>query len=97
MTASRTAGDAHDRATGERIPIRATETRECRDDVDAAVVRHAGRERLDVLGPLHEAETIAQPLNHGAPDKNATLEGVLQAMTMLRRDVTGEGSQQAMG
>ena len=69
MTASRTAGDAHDRATSERIPIRATETRECRDNVDAPVVSHAGRECLDVLGPLHEAETIAQPLNHGAPTK----------------------------
>ena len=61
------------------------------------MVRHAGCECLNVLGPLHEAETVAQPLNHGAPDKNATLEGVLQAMTMLRRDIAGEGSQQAMG
>jgi hypothetical protein len=82
VTASRTAGDADDRATGERIPIRAAETRERRNNVDAAVVRHAGGECLNVLGPLHEAETVAQPLNHGAPHKNATLEGVLQAMTM---------------
>ena len=58
MTAGRAAGDAGDGAARERIPMRTAEAGEGGYDIHAAVVGHAGGERLDLRGVLHEAEAV---------------------------------------
>ena len=64
--------------------MRAAETRECGHEVDAAGVRHAGREGFDVAGTLDDAQAIAQPLHHRAPDEHAAFQRVVQGIAFPR-------------
>ena len=75
------------RAAGLRIPVRRAEPGEGRHEDDAAGVRHAGGERLDVGGLADEAEPVAQPLHGGAGDEDAAFEGVFARFAGLRRTV----------
>ena len=75
----RAARDADDRAARVRIPVRRAEAGEGRHEVDAAVVGHGRRERLDVGRLLDDAQAVAQPLHDRAADEHAALERVLGA------------------
>ena len=74
-------------APGGGIPVGGAEARERGHDRDAAVVRHARREGLDVGGAGNQPEAVAEPLNDRAPHEDASLEGVLGAAA----DAPGDG------
>ena len=86
------AGDADDRAAGVRVPPRAAEAGEGRDDEHAAGVGHGGGQRGDLLGPLDDAEPVAQPLHGRAGDEDGALEGVGPGAVGQR---PGDGGEQA--
>src|SRR4030095_10621896 len=75
-----------DRPARVRIPVRRAESGKRGDEVHAAVVRDAQRERLDVCRGANETEAVANPLHDGAADEHAPLEGVFSAPADLPRD-----------
>ena len=60
------------------IPMRRVEARERRHEVDAAVVRHRLRERLDVGALLNQPEVVAHPLHERTGHRHAPLERVMR-------------------
>ena len=76
MGAGRACGHARDGATRVGIPVRSSETGECRHEHDAGGVGHGGRQGLDVAGGPDDAQAISQPA-HGRPGhEDAALDGV---------------------
>ena len=72
----RTAGEADHRASGIHVPVRRAQAREGRDEVDPAVIRHAGGDGPALCGGGDEAHLIAQPLYRAAGVEHAALKGI---------------------
>ncbi len=83
---ARAARQAEYRATRVRIPMRRAQTRECRDQIDPAVVRDAGGEPLDFGGRANDPQLVAQPLHHRAADEHAAFECIIDDPVALPRD-----------
>ena len=76
MRTGRTAGEADHRASGIHVPVRRAQAREGRDEVDPAVIRHAGGDGPALCGGGDEAHLIAQPLYRAAGVEHAALKGI---------------------
>jgi len=63
--------------------VRGAEAGERRHEINPRVVRHARGERLDVADWPDDAESVAQPLDHGAADEHSCLPARTRA---ARRD-----------
>ena len=66
------------RAAGGGVPVRRAEASEGRNEKDSAVIRDARGEGFDVGGGGDETKTVAEPLDDGAADEDATLERVFE-------------------
>ena len=64
-------GETGEEAAGILVPMRCTEARERGHQIHAAVVRHAGGERLDLAAGLDDPEPVPQPLHRRAGDEDA--------------------------
>jgi hypothetical protein len=66
--------------------VRRAEPRKRRDEIDAAVVGNACRERLDFGCGADDLQSVAQPLDDGSADENASFERVVESAIALPRD-----------
>ena len=76
VSPARATREAEDRAARVRVPPRAAESGERRDDVDALGVVDRSGQRLGVGGVVDDAEAVAQPLHRGTRDEDRSFERV---------------------
>ena len=86
-------GQAGDEPAGVGPPVRREEAREGGDDHHAAVVRHRGRGRLDLLGRGDDPEAVAKPLHERPGHGHGPLEGVAHR---LPRPLVGDRGDEAV-
>ena len=85
-------GQARDGASGIRIPVGRAQAGKGRHHHHATAVGHALGELLHLAAVFNGAQAVAQPLHHGAADKDAAFERKLWRAVGLR----GAGGQQAV-
>ena len=77
MSGSGAASQTSDGAAGVLVPVWRSQPGKGRHQVHSAAVGHAGGEGLDIRRGLDQPQPIAQPLNDGAPNKDAAFQRVV--------------------
>ena len=70
------ARQAGDDAARIVLPIRRVQPAEGRDEINAAVILHGARQRLDVAALFDQAEVVANPLHQRAGNGHAAFQRV---------------------
>ena len=86
MRAVRAAGNAHDRSTGVRIPIGCSQSDERGNEIDTAGIRHRRGKCFALRRAAYELQLVPQPLDRGACDEDASLEGIVDAPVQTPSD-----------
>jgi len=82
----RTASQPHEYPASVRVPVRCTQPRERRDEVNAVGVIDAGGERFDFRGRLDDPQTVSQPLHNRSGNEDATFIRVFAFAAVPTRD-----------
>src|SRR5437867_6100354 len=86
MGGGRAPRQAHDGTPRPHVPVGRAQAHERRHEIDAAGVGNGLRDALAVGGGAQDAEAVAQPLDGGAGDEDAALEGVGDPSVETPRD-----------
>src|ERR1700680_2397235 len=93
MPLSRIASKAGNDSAGIVVPIRSVQTREGRNEIDAAVVGNRSGQRLYVGALLDKVKVIPQPLHKRAGDRDASFECIL---SRLLAKFVGDGCEKTV-
>ena len=90
MRRRRASGQAADGTLCVLVPIRSTETCQCRYEIYSSVVRDRHGQAFDLRRRLYDAETVSKPLDYRTSHEDAALKCIIDRIA----DFPGDGGEQ---